>query len=626
MTEPTTPDPTPQPPGGPTPEAPRRRRSLSEYLTDPSARRIEWLALGLILAVGVLALITTRGDLVAQAVPADAEVEAEPEPAVPSLPSGPYELAGLDLHPDRIYSQYFSDAFITRPSATDSAAAAVGGVEDFRQQLEIYRHRAGVDDNFTIRVYDNRTWKTLETFTLREQKERYESTGEVNWDRIDALRRQSANGLIRKWTARGVPKSAISTRWGRANQMREARQREEHMLEYEIRYARQLGLSLLTTEIGSVETFNQDWMESPVKARSRYQMMPDILELFDIEAYTLPAEAGSVQVREWLNPLLSMQSSFLLVRGYTNAVGHEIPGVSAYHTGPGNIFHLYQTYLRAKSKDPTIEDATVIEAYMWGVTDGFQRVRAQSSFGPHSRGYVLSAYGALRAVDGQPLDPEKTLRTEQVSLAAGETVALRDLLDLLQPHGGRLDWGHGIDAANLYERFRELNPHMALPRSGSDETVAVPASGNVRLSATAEGDPVRFYLPYGASDLLDRLRPGLLNPDLLVRFDEDTFADPALTGEQTQWDRAYDELVRDVANFGFTTQNRSRLESLYSRMQQLAAENPTRYRKAQAKIITIHRRVWGTAAFRDLAGTVQNVLAGSRFPVRPLEPASPAQP
>jgi hypothetical protein len=617
MHEPTTPQETPEQPAGTAatdPEAAATQRSFVEYLTDPSARRIEWIALGLILVVGVFALFVARGDLLAQTAPLAGGPEAEDEavadePAGRDLPSVPYRLVDLELHPDNVHSRYFSGAFFRDPErSTGDEASAGGALEDFRTQLDIYRRRAAEDDNFTIRVYDNRTWRTLEVFVLRELQERYEESGEANWDRVDALRRAAANQLTSKWVARGIPRDNIAMRWGRYNQMVEAREREASYIEYEIRYARQLGLSLLTTEIGTVETFNQDWLVSPAGARGRYQMMPDILDLFGLRTFNLPARAGTVTVREELHPLLGLLGSFQLVRGYANSVGHEIPGVSAYHTGPGNIFTVYQNYLRANANDPNVHTSSVTDAYMWGVTTGFERVWRQSSFGPASRGYVLSAYGALRAVEEKPIDPTKTLFTERVQLSAGSTVELSELLELLEPHGARLNWGYGVDHDNLYERFRQLNSHIALPQSGTPDALAVPDAGNVRLSAAVGGSPVRFFLPYGATDLLERIRPGLLDASRTFRFDDDTFADPAATGEKTQWDYAYDELVMDIGRFGFTQRNQDRLVGLYRHFERLLAENPTQYRDAQMRIIRIHRRVWQTRGFRDLAGTVANVI------------------
>ncbi len=561
----------------------------------------------LLVVFGLFVFVVTRGDLVAQVAAPVPEPSAEPEVVeAPAIPNQPFTLASLDTHPDRRYSQYLAGAFI---QSADSASNDVT-LDDFRAQLDIYQKRMGVDDNFTVRVLDNRTAKTLEVYTLTALRDRFKETGKANWDEIDRSRRTSTNQLITKWAARGVPKANVSIRWGRANQVAEARDRDAPYIEYEIRYARQLGMSLLATEIGTVETFNQDWLVSSVGARSRYQMMPDILQLFDIHTYTLPAQSGTVQVREEMNPLLAMRSSFLLVRGYANAVGHEIPGVSAYHTGPGNIFHLYQTYLRAQAGQDELPTKSVIDAYMWGVTDGFDRVREQSSFGPYSRGYVLTAYGALRAMDTAEIDPKRSVRAEMVQLKPGKTITLEALLTALEPHDSRLSWGPDNDDANLYQRFRTINPHLDLPVSGGEGAVNVPASGNVTLTATAAGKPIRIFLPVGANDVLQRTGQDLIDESTFFPFNEETYGDPNKTGEKTSFDRAYDRLVEDAGNFGFSNANNRRLNALYTKFQELAAENPSPYRVAQLKIIMIHRRVWGTQAFRDLAGTVQNVLAG----------------
>src|SRR5690606_12538792 len=117
------------------------------------------------------------------------------------------------------------------------------------------------------------------------------------------------------------------------------------------------------------------------------------------------------------------------------------------------------------------------------------------------------------------------------------------------------------------------------------------------------------FLPYGASEVLNRIGTTVLDDDALFRFDDTAFADPARDGTQTQYDRAYAELVQDIGRFGFTGANQRKLEALYTKMQELARENPTQYRVAQARIITIHRRTWMTRAFRELSGTVVNVLA-----------------
>ena len=40
-----------------------------------------------------------------------------------------------------------------------------------------------------------------------------------------------------------------------------------------------------------------------------------------------------------------MEYAFMIMRAYANTVGHEIPGLSAYNTGVGNIFNVCRLYL-----------------------------------------------------------------------------------------------------------------------------------------------------------------------------------------------------------------------------------------------------------------------------------------
>src|SRR5690606_1192397 len=157
---------------------------------------------------------------------------------------------------------------------------------------------------------------TLEVYTLRDLKARYQATGEIDWNDVDfPHRRNATTQLLNKWSARGIPRSALTIRWGRANQVAEARERDAPFIQYEIQLARRLGLSLLPTEIGTVETFNQDWLASPVGAESRFQLMPDIMRMFNVEQYRIPTASGvAVQVREQRHPLLAMEPSMMLVR------------------------------------------------------------------------------------------------------------------------------------------------------------------------------------------------------------------------------------------------------------------------------------------------------------------------
>ena len=123
---------------------------------------------------------------------------------------------------------------------------------DFRWRLEMFERTYGVDDNFTIRVYDGRTGEMMEVYTLRNLKAEYDATGEIEWENVDFPNRRTHSSRLRdKWEARGIPRSEIVVRWGRANQSLESRERDEPFIQYEINLARRLGLSLLATEIGN---------------------------------------------------------------------------------------------------------------------------------------------------------------------------------------------------------------------------------------------------------------------------------------------------------------------------------------------------------------------------------------
>ncbi|MEM0963723.1 MAG: hypothetical protein AAGK21_14445 [Bacteroidota bacterium] len=563
--------------------------------------RIPLAALAGLVTIGLLALALRGGELQAagpsEPPPSDAEA---PAAVVPFSPEDPYTFAGLDIHPDHLYGQYFAGAF----SGGESVSA--GGNEDhlydFRWRLEMYRNAYGVDDNFTIRVLDDRTGETLEIQQMRRERDVFDGRGQADWDAVNRQRRVVTGGLRRKWEAYGIPRDDIVIRWGYKDQTLEARERDAQTITYEVNLARRLGLSVLATEIGTVETFNQDKLISTAGARSRYQMMPDILQMFDVERYSLPvASGGTVEVAEEHHPLISVEPYMMLVRAYANAVGHELPGISAYHTGPGNIFKLYREYLRA---NPGLarQGKHVSDAYMWGVTDGFERVDEVSSFGPHSRAYVLKAYGSLRATENERIDPSQTLRAERVRLRPDATVRLSQILTALEPHERRLDWGP-IAEGSAYNRFRELNPHIALPAASGD---AVPAAGDLRLSATADGKPVRFFLPAGATAVLRRVGRDVIGES--KRFDERTFL--LDESERTQTDRDYERLVRDTGDFGFTSRNVRRLQRIHDELQALASRNPdSRYRQTQARVARIHRSIWRTSSFRSLLATTETLLS-----------------
>ena len=604
-----------EPGDDPSPQAAEGRRSFRQAVRVPLA------SLAVLAAVGVVAF-ALRGDELRAEAPTEARVNPQ-QPATlsaPRNPEDPYTFKALDIHPDKLYGQYFAGAFAGAPAGADISDSQA----DFRWRLEMYRKAYGVDDNFTVRVLDNRTGRTLEVHQLRALKDRFSGSGQVSWDQVNVERRTATRTLRDKWAAYGIPKDNLTIRWGYADQTLEARGRDDRYLTYEVNLARRLGLSVLATEIGTVETFNQDRLVSSAGARSRFQMMPDIMRMFDVEQYTLPvASGGTVEVREEWNPLLSMEPSLMLVRAYSNSVGHELPGISAYHTGPGNIFKMYREYLRATPGLRQSGATHVSDAYMWGVTDGFERVDRISSFGPHSRAYVLKAYGSLRATEDQLINPAETIHAERVRVKPGVRVSLSQILTALEPHGRRVNWGPAR-GSSAYEKFRDLNPHIDLPLGPGG---GVPASGDVRFTDTAGGDPVRFFLPQGAASVLRRV--GLDVIGQVEPFNERTFLLDA--GERTPTDLEYDRLVRDAGQFGFTRSAQARMDRIHDRLQTLAAENPdSRYRQTQAKIARIHRSVWRTAAFRDLVATTETLLAMDprvnmgRTPVADADAAAPA--
>jgi hypothetical protein len=219
----------------------------------------------------------------------------------------------------------------------------------------------------------------------------------------------------------------------------------------------------------------------------------------------------------------------------------------------------------------------------------------------------MKAYGALRATEDKVIDPGGTFRADLVRIAPGRSITLSRLLTALSL-SARLDWQapqgapDGEDDPTIYERFRRMNPHFALPPSRDD---GVPANGDLRLSASAGSTPVRFFLPTGAADVLRRVGLDVIGD--VFPFDEDTYlVEP---DEITSVDRAYEALVEDVGRFGFSMGNKARLDRIVSQLQALAQQQPgSRYRQTQAKIARIHQNVWGTRSFRDLSGTVETLL------------------
>jgi len=571
-------------------------------------------ALLLILFTGMMT-VTGGMDLLARSimqqfvVPPPVLRAADPTPETAAAPApNLFTFRTSDLHPAVRYAPYFGG-----PLPSDDAIAR--RVKAFQELLDLYEKRQGYDDNFTLRVLDNRTGELLERAELTTERHAYERTGQVDWLAIDRLRRIRQGDLSKKYENLGYPKGALSIRWGRANQVLEARQNEVLYIDYEIRLARLLGLSLLATEIGTVETFNTDNMVSSVGARSRYQMMPSLLRKNGIHRYALRTAYGKkVEVYEERHPLLVLEPAFVLLRGYVNAVGHEVAGLSAYHAGPFNIFKIYRLFLTQQNSAAPFR-ADVLDAYIWGLTDGFERVSAGSSFRTQSRGYVLAAYGALRATEALPINPDLSVVSERVQLKRGKSINLSALLAFLARHDDRLQWGPAASLSSPYERFRLLNPHIMLP--ASQDSTTLPLDGDLHLVDESSGVPVRFFLPVGAGIALQEA--GLLDDAAGFTFDASTYATPPEALKRPE-DRQYEQLVETIGRFGFTEENRVRLLTLADRFEVLAATDPSPYRRIQLQIIRTHVSVWRSSNWEELAAAVPVHLDLERAPVYPPDP------
>ena len=604
-----------------------RIRDLLTSSRPLGLRNLAWALFCVALVFMLLTTLTGRLDTLAQDFLSRFDRVAAAPPTPPKAPAtrarahGPYAFSDLAMHPDVMYRPYTAGPLLS----AESPGAGLRLIPQFRELLDLYAKVQSEDTNFDIRVIDNRTNELLELYTLKSEKTRYEreQPSGYDWGRIDAMRRTQTRRLVDKYEARGIPNHAITVKWGRANQVREARERDAPIIEYEVKLARYLGMSLLATELGTVETFNQDRLVSGVGARSRYQMMPYLLRRNEIYHYALPTAAGNtISVAEEWHPLLTMEAAFRTMRGYINAAGHEIPGLSAYHTGPGNIYTVYRKFLANESERFTPQ-TTVVDAYMWAVTEGFDTVSKGTSFGPYSRKYVASAYGALKASENVPIDTAQSMRAEQVQLKPERTVQLSRILRALGAAEDRVYWGAALEQTDdsPYERFRQLNLHMDLPAGEK----GVPLSGDVRLTARASGHPLRFFLPLGASAALAEAGLDVIDGSKTFRFDRNAYPNPE-QGEKTLWDRQYDELMRDVSTFGFTWDIRRRLADLGERFKEMAEQNPSHYRKAQADIIETHRRLWRFGGWEKVADATAAVRGTNRAPVQPPTSLTPITP
>ncbi len=517
-----------------------------------------------------------------------------------------FTLKQFDTHPDVVFHSWLSDPLVEEEDAEEHETVIRNRLaRAFRDFLALYVQRQGEDDNFTLRVVDNRTDELLEIHELnREDWENRALDAPWDWDLVDEQRRRQTRVLVDKYVDQGIPRRAVTVKWGRRNQVVEARMRELAYIEYEVRLAKLLGLSLLATETGTVETFNRDDLVSAAGARGRYQIMPFLLRLNDIYRYRLGTAAGNtIRVYEERHPLLTMETAFTTIAGYRNAVGHEIPGLSAYHSGPGNIFMLYRTFLE-EGGDFHTRESTVMDAYIWAITDGFDKL-SSSSFRNNSRGYIASAYGSLRATESLPVDKTATAQVERVQLHSGERITLSRMLQLLTDTD--------LEEATAYDRFREHNPHFLLPERSENQS-GVPPEGDVQLVSRSGNTPVRFFLPPGSIKALFAAGFDGIDPEKTFHFGQDTYGgapwsysapDPPDAFPGTVWDRQYDALVQETARFGFTNENRERLAALTERFEALAREQPSRYRDMQLKIIKTHHRLWHSEVFDRLAAVVR---------------------
>ena len=291
-----------------------------------------------------------------------------------------------------------------------------------------------------------------------------------------------------------------------------------------------------------------------------------------------------------------MEAAFTIIKGYGNAVGHEIPGISAYHTGPFNIFYIYNMYL-AQMEESLSPATTVMDAYLWALTEGFDDVSEDTGFRNYSRSYVATAYGSFKGTEGSPVDTTKTHLTERVQTQFGQDMYLSDLLEALEPIADRLDWSFASDDMSLYNRFRIFNPHINLPEA--PDSVFVPKGSDVYLTTRSKYRPVRFFLPPGATYQLALRGFDSLSEDDVFRFDHNTYT--ISEDDFTVWDQQYAKLVADVQYFGFTRENRDQLNILVERFEKLAQQNPTNFRKLQYNVIKLHQDLWRTRYWSDLS-------------------------
>ena len=598
------------PTAGRSPARRRRSRFASVGVATVAGAGALALVIGLSGRFGVQAQTVDEQDVTLPRIAATGPVFSSP--AVRARESGSGRAATFtfrrhERHPDRLFRPYLAGQI---PDAATFASAPL--IQPFRSFLDLMTRRQAQDDNFTVRLLDSAGENTVEVIGLDAMRRAYQQSGVADWSAVDRERRRVTDAALRRYDASGTPRSTLSARWGRADQVREARERDAPFVMHEIALADRMGMSLLVTEIGSVETFNDDRAVSTVGARSRYQMMPDLIRRVGLRRYTLPTTSGRrITVAEEWHPLFTMEPAFRLARAYANATGGEVTGVSAYHTGPGNLFSLYRAFLAHGSSYAT-PSASVIDDYMWGVTEGYPTVSATTSFKTYSRGYVASAYGTLRANEDAEIDPVRTMEVEEVRVRDGQRVTLSEILRVLDRPDVAWTNAPEMPRGTVYQAFRRINTHLELP-VGAD----VSDGTNLVFTPTSGDASVRFFLPIGATEVLGRAGIGALRVSRTL--DAAAFArDPSA---ETLYDRQYAALVLAASHLtGFTRENRAQLDGLVERFDALADQNPTPYRVGQREIARVHRSVWRTRAFEDLADAV--ALTIGTVPVTPRPPVT----
>lgn len=476
------------------------------------------------------------------------------------------------MHPDSLY-----------PAWKESAHHGERG-KAFNNLLALYRWRQATDDNYTLRVVDGRTDSVLVVRRLTPTQLIQipsDPSRRSEWEQIDRLRREETRSLVDDFEVRGIPRRDIIVKWGRASEVQQAQQRDRPFDPYELEWASHFSLSLLATEISTVETFNDDRLVSSAGARSRYQFMPDLIERFGLSSFVVPTQGGSgVRVRPYEHPLHIMEPAMITMRAYSNAVGHEIPGLSAYHSGPFNIFAIYRAYL----SDPSItaqQSISPLDAYIWGITSGFETVSQQTSFKNMSRGYVPALYGSLYL---KPVPDFEHEAFRGIEIAwEGETTYLSTLLKRIT------DSTATSDHAAFVRTFKRINTHIAWY-----DAEASSIDPREDLVVRRDERPLTFFLPIHGNNDIPILPEGI---NVIRRIAPESVR-PTMVPLPV--DLAYMDLVQEVTRFDVSLDTRTRLIDMLDEARELYAQFPTAYRYQQLMIMSLHEQIWRSDHFERL--------------------------